>query len=127
MTNKNYKYIELTRTIIGCAMEVHNTLGNGFQEKIYQRALAIELGRSGLDYESEFSMPIKYKGVQLGIRRVDLLVEQKISVELKAVLQLEKAHIAQALNYLEASQLEVGLLINFGNTRLKFHRLEHYL
>ncbi|MGN8225547.1 GxxExxY protein [Gracilimonas sp. BCB1] len=127
MTNKIYKYTELTRTIIGCAMEVHNTLGNGFQEKIYQRALAIELGKCGLEYESEFSMPIMYKGVQLGMRRVDLLVEQKISVELKAVLQLEKAHIAQALNYLEAYQLEVGLLINFGNNRLKFHRLEHYL
>lgn len=106
-------------------MEVHNTLGNGFQEVIYQRALEIELKEAGLHYAREFDMPVMYKKIQIGNRRVDFLIENKISCELKAVIELEKVHLAQAINYLEAYNLEIGLLLNFGNTRLQFHRLEN--
>lgn len=120
-----YKYSDLTQKIIGCAMEVHNTLGNGFQEVIYQRALEIELKEAGLHYAREFDMPVMYKKIQIGNRRVDFLIENKISCELKAVIELEKVHLAQAINYLEAYNLEIGLLLNFGNTRLQFHRLEN--
>ncbi len=123
---KEYKYADLTQSIIGCAMEVHNVLGNGFQEQIYQRALRYEMDQAGITFAEEFSMPIMYKGMQLGTRRVDFLVANKICVELKAVIELEKVHVAQAINYLEAYSLEVGLLLNFGNTRLQFHRLENY-
>ena len=120
---EEYKYKDLTHKIIGCAMAVHNTMGNGFQEVIYQRALAIELAQAGLDFQRELAMPIFYKEQQIGTRRVDFLVENKIMVELKAITQLEKVHLAQALNYLEAYKLEIGLLINFGNTSLQFKRI----
>ena len=117
------KYEELTHTIIGCAMKVHSTLGNGFQEVIYQRCLAIELDRSKLQYGREVEMPIYYEGVEVGTRRVDFLVEEIVLVELKAILVLEDVHMAQALNYLEAFNLETGLLINFGCRSLEFKRL----
>lgn len=116
------KYGQLTHKIIGCAMEVHSTLSNGFQEVIYQRGLAYELGLKEVAFEREFEMPIYYKGLHIGNRRVDFLVEDCISVELKAVIQLEDAHLAQAMNYLEAYNLEIGLLINFGARSLKFKR-----
>ncbi len=120
-----FKYSELTGKIIGCAMEVHKALGNGFQEKIYQRALAIEMEVAGLEFSREFEMPVYYRGVEVGTRRVDFLVDAVISVELKALIQIEPVHFAQAINYLEAYNLEVGLLINFGNTKLEFHRLHN--
>lgn len=123
MVDERYKYSELTGKIIRCAMEVHSTLRNGFQEFIYQKALEIEMAGQGIAFAREFEMPISYKGQQIGSRRVDFLVENCISVELKAVIQLENAHLAQALNYLEIYNLEVGLLINFGSTRLDFRRL----
>jgi GxxExxY protein len=123
MKTQNYKYADLTGKIIGCAMKVHNTLGNGFQEVIYQRCLALEMEKQGLQFQREMEMPIYYEGVEVGQRRVDFLVEGKIMVELKAITEMEKVHIAQALNYLEAFQLEIGLLINFGGTRLTFKRL----
>jgi GxxExxY protein len=123
MKTQSYKYTELTGKIIGCAMKVHNTLGNGFQEVIYQRCLALEMEKQDLQFQREMEMPIYYEGVEVGQRRVDFLVEGKIMVELKAIIELEKVHIAQALNYLEAFQLEIGLLINFGGTRLTFKRL----
>ncbi len=104
-------------------MKVHSTLGNGFQEVIYQRALEIEMSKSGLHFQRELSMPIFYDGHQIGERRVDFFVEEKIMVELKAVIQLEKVHLAQAKNYLEAYNMEVGLLINFGSISLEFKRL----
>lgn len=110
MINEQYKYSELTGKIIKCAMTVHSILGNGFQEFIYQRALAIE-------------MPIFYREEQIGTRRVDFLVENLISVELKAIIKLEDVHFAQAINYLEAYNLEIGLLINFGSKSLEFKRL----
>ena len=123
MIKKEYKYSEITEKIIGCAMIVHNKLGNGFQEVIYQRALRIEMTKQGLDFIREMVMPIYYEVEEIGTRRVDFFVEDKIMVELKAVTQLEKAHLAQALNYLEAYKMEIGLLINFGNTKLEFKRL----
>lgn len=123
MIKEEYKYSAITEKIIGCAMKVHSTLGNGFQEVIYQRALQIEMGNQGLSFAREMEMPIFYEGIQIGRRRVDFFVEDKIMVELKAVTQLEKVHLAQALNYLEAYKMEIGMLINFGNTRLEFKRL----
>ena len=125
MINEQYRYSELTSKIIGCAMKVHSTLGNGFQELIYQRALEIEFRKNNLTYNREFEMPIYYDGIQIGTRRVDFLVEGKISVEIKAVIELEKVHYAQAINYLEAYNLEVGLLINFGSVSLQYKRFEN--
>ncbi len=120
-----YKYEDLTSTIIGCAMNVHSILGNGFQEVIYQRCLAIEFKEAGLDFTREVEMPIYYKENEVGSRRVDFLVKDIVMVELKAIIQLEDVHLAQALNYLEAYNLEVGLLINFGSQSLEFKRLHN--
>lgn len=106
-------------------MEVHRALGNGFQEVIYQRALEIEFQIQKVKNSREFEMPIFYKANQVGLRRVDFLVEEKISVELKAITKIEDVHFAQAINYLEAYNLEIGLLINFGNMSLEFHRLQN--
>ena len=117
------KYEELTHKIIGCAMKVHTTLGNGFQEVIYQRALEMEMNLQGFSFSREYEMPIYYKNQHIGTRRVDFLVEGLISVELKAVINLEDVHLAQAINYLEAYNLEIGLLINFGSKSLMFKRL----
>lgn len=123
MINEQYKYSELTGKIIGCAMAVHKELGNGFQEVIYQRALEIEMRAANLEFAREFEMPIIYKGEHIGTRRVDFLVADVISVELKAITKLEDVHFAQAINYLEAYNLEIGLLINFGERSLNFKRL----
>ena len=119
------KFKEITEKIIGGAMRVHATLGNGFQEVIYQRALEIELEDSDLKVAREFCMPVYYKGRKIGERRVDFLIDEKISVELKATIKLEPVHFAQARNYLEAYNLEVGLLLNFGSISLEFKRLEN--
>ena len=123
MIKKEYKYSDLTEKIIGCAMEVHKRLGNRFQEVIYQRALEIEMAIAELNFKREFEMPIYYREQQIGTRRVDFLVEDIISVELKAITKLEDVHLAQAINYLEAYNIEIGLLINFGETSLVFKRL----
>lgn len=104
-------------------MTVHGVLGNGFQEVIYQRALAIELNMAGIEFKREFDMPIFYRDEKIGTRRVDFLVEDAVSVELKAITVLEDVHLAQAINYLEAFNLEIGLLINFGERSLSFKRL----
>ena len=106
-------------------MRVHSALGNGFQEVIYQRAMAIELTDNGISFSREHEMPVYYKNQQIGIRRVDFLVEDNISVELKAIINLEDVHLAQAINYLEAYDLEIGLLINFGTKSLDFKRLNN--
>lgn len=118
-----YKYSDVTGKIIGACMNVHSTLGNGFQEVIYQRALAIELSMHNIIFQREFAMQIYYREKHIGERRVDFLVDQKISVELKAVTKLENIHLAQAMNYLEAYNLEVGMLINFGSNSLEWKRL----
>jgi len=123
MIKEQYKYSELTSKIIKCAMTVHSVLGNGFQEVIYQRALEIEMKDACLTFNREFEMPIFYKEQQIGTRRVDFLIESLISVELKAITKLEDVHFAQAINYLEAFNLEIGLLINFGENSLNFKRL----
>ncbi len=120
--DKHFDDKKLTYDIIGCAMRVHTELGCGFQEVIYQRALEIELQEAGMEYRREFEMPIRYKGQFIGGRRVDFLISG-ISVELKALTQLEDVHLAQAMNYLEAYELKTGLLINFGAKKLQFHRL----
>lgn len=117
------KHEEITHQIIGCAMKVHTTLGNGFQESIYQRCLELELNKTKLSFTREFTMPIMYEGVQVGTRRVDFLIENEIMVELKAVIELEDVHLNQAKNYLEAYNVESGLLINFGAKSLQFKRL----
>jgi GxxExxY protein len=125
MIKREYKYSELTSQIIGAAMEVHSFLGNGFQEVIYQRAFSYEMELRNILHAREVEMNVMYKDLQVGQRRVDFLVEDKISVEIKALTKLEPVHLAQAINYLEAYNLEIGLLINFGNTKLKFHRFEN--
>lgn len=119
------KHEDLTRKIIGCAMEVHKNLGNGFQEVIYQRALAIEMQLQGLEYSREHEMQIQYKGHEIGTRRVDFFVENVIMVELKAIINLEDVHLAQAMNYVEAYDLEIGLLLNFGAKSLQFKRVHN--
>lgn len=119
------KYEEITHKIIGCAMKVHSTLGNGFQEVIYQRALAIEMQKQGLSFQREMEMTIFYDGIDIGTRRVDFFVEENIMVELKALIKLEDVHLAQAKNYLTAYNFDIGLLINFGATSLEYKKVFH--
>ena len=114
---------ELTYTINGCAMKVHNTLGNGFQEVIYQRCLAIELDRAGLLFGREIEQDIYYDGIEVGTRRADFLVENKVIVELKAVINLEDVHLSQAKNYVVMYNFPIGLLINFGSRSLQFKKI----
>ena len=111
---------ELTYKVIGCAMKVHSVLGNGFQEVIYQRCLAIELEKAGLGFAREIEQTIYYEGAEVGVRRADFIVEGNLIVELKSVINLEDVHLAQAKNYVTAYNLEKGLLINFGNTSLQY-------
>jgi GxxExxY protein len=116
---------DLTHRIIGAAMEVHKHLGNGFQEVVYQRALAIEMQMQKIAFSREHEMPLQYKGYDIGTRRVDFFVEEKIMVEIKAIINLEDVHLAQAMNYVEAYNLEIGLLINFGAKSLQFKRVHN--
>lgn len=117
------EFNDCTSKVIGCAMRVHSTLGNGFQEVIYQRALEIEMSLADLGFMREMEMPIFYRDQQIGTRRVDFYVEDEIMVELKAIIELEDVHLAQAINYLEAYNMKTGLLINFGSKSLQFKRL----
>lgn len=119
-----YLHSELTSRIIKCAYAVHGILGNGFQEVIYQRAMQIEMNLEKLNFGREVEMEIFYKGFDIGTRRVDFFVEEKILVELKAVIKLEDVHLAQAINYLEAFNKEVGLLINFGAKSCEIKRVQ---
>ena len=123
MKDLRFLYRDKTEKIIGCAMKVHSKLGNGFQEIIYQRALAIELSKADIDFQRELEMPIFYDDEKIGTRRVDFLIEEKISAEIKAIKNLEDDELCQAVNYLEAYNLEIGLLINFGSKSLQFKRL----
>jgi GxxExxY protein len=118
-------YEDITRSIIGAAMKVHSVLGNGFQEVIYQRALSIEMPYHNLAFEREMEMPVFYRDISIGARRVDFFVEEKIMVEIKAIIKLEDVHLAQAMNYLEAYKMEVGLLLNFGAKSLEFKRVHN--
>jgi GxxExxY protein len=119
------KYADITEKIMGAAFEVHKFLGNGFQEVIYQRALAYEMSRAGLEFAREIEQEIFYKDLPqpIGTRRADFVVEGKVLVELKALTQIEDVHWAQVLNYLKAYRLEVGLLLNFGLKSLTLKRL----
>jgi GxxExxY protein len=119
------KHKDITEKIIGASFEVHKFLGNGFQEVIYQRALAYEMRKAGLEFAREIEQHIYYKELPdpIGTRRADFVVENKVLVELKAVIQLDDVHMAQTLNYLKAYKMEVGLLINFGSKSLTFKRL----
>lgn len=119
------KYKDITEKILGAAFEVHKFLGNGFQEVIYQRALAWEFLQAGLVYAREIEQDIFYKELTepIGTRRADFVVEGKVLVELKALAQLEDVHLSQVLNYLKAYKLEVALLLNFGSKSLTFKRL----
>ena len=123
--NTELKYKDITEKILGASFEVHKFLGNGFQEVIYQRALAWELKQRELGFFREIEQDIFYKDLPepIGRRRADFVVENKVLVELKAVIQLEDVHLAQVLNYLKAYRLEVGLLINFGSRSLTFKRV----
>lgn len=123
MICKMKTFDDLTYKINGCAMKVHNTLGNGFQEVIYQRCLAIELKRVGLGFARELEQDIFYDGIHVGTRRADFVVENDIIVELKAVINLEDVHLAQAKNYLVAYDKPIGLLINFGATSLQIKKV----
>ena len=120
---EHYKHEDITRRIIGCAMRVHGELGNGFQEVIYQRCLAIEFKDEELEFLREQGMRLFYKEHEVGARRADFIVERKVLVELKAVSELNDIHMAQTLNYLKAYKYEVALLINFGRPSLQFKRL----
>lgn len=117
------KYEELTGKIIGYAMKVHSIMGYGFQEVIYQRCMQIEMRKNNIKFIREHSMPVYYEDEQVGTRRVDFFVEDCVMVELKAISALEDVHIAQALNYLEAYNVEIGLLLNFGSKSLEYKRL----
>ena len=123
MIDEKYKYSDITSKVIGCAQEVHKILGNGFPEVIYQRALSKEMVLRGVPHQREFEMPIFYKDEQIGTRRVDFLVENVVSVEIKANSGLNDTNLAQAINYLEAYNLEIGLLINFGTKSLEVKRI----
>ena len=114
---------ELTYKINGCAMKVHNTLGNGFQEVIYQRCLAIELEKANISFQREQEHTIYYDGVEVGTRRADFIVEENVVVELKALINLEDVHLAQAKNYVVAYDKPIGLLINFGGRSLQFKKM----
>ena len=121
--NKIIDINDITRKIIGCAMKVHSALGNGFQEVIYQRALAIEMQKQSLEFQREMEMTIYYDGIEIGTRRADFFVEDSVMVELKALEKLEDVHKAQAINYCEAYNIADGLLINFGAKSLEFKRV----
>lgn len=116
---------DITYKIIGCAMKVHNTLGNGFQEVIYQRCLAIELEKEGIDFRREVEQDIFYEGQQVGTRRADFIIDNSIVVELKAMIRLEDVHLAQAKNYLTAYNFDIGLLLNFGASSLEYKKVFH--
>ena len=119
---EDYKHSELTGKIIGCAMKVHRVIGPGFPEIIYMRCLCIELKKSGLNFETEVERDIFYEGIKVGSRRLDLIVENKVIVELKAVTEVEPLFYNQIINYLKIFKIEIGLLINFGNISLQYRR-----
>lgn len=114
-SDNDYKHLDLTEEIIGCAYKVYNELGAGFIEKVYENALMIELKNEGLATQQQYPVKVYYKGTLIGDYVADIVVEEKVIVELKAVSQLTKAREVQLVNYLKVTRLEVGLLINFGD------------
>jgi GxxExxY protein len=122
MIKQEYLYSDITELIIGCSMKVHSTIGRGFPEYIYQRALAIELSKTDLEIKKEMEWPVYYDGQLVGKRRVDFMVNGKILIEIKAVALYEPSHLNQIINYLQAFQIPIGILINFGKEKLEFKR-----
>lgn len=122
MGHEHLKHHEITGKILAAAFEVHKVMGNGFQEKFYQKALSMELAAQKLVFQEEYHIPVYYKGILLGNRYVDFFVERSVTIEIKAQIELLPAHFAQAINYLEAYNLEIGMLINFGAPSLQYHR-----
>lgn len=125
MIKEQYIHSEITSEILNVAFEVHKIIGPGFAESVYHRSMIVECNLRNLEAESEIDLPIFYKSIWVGSRRADLLIKKKVIVELKAVSELNEIHLAQAINYLEAFNLEVGLLLNFGSKSLQFKRLIH--
>lgn len=123
MIKEEYKYSEITGKIIGCAMKIHQKMRNGYQELIYHRCLAIEFKKENIMVQDEIELPIFYEGIEVGKRRVDFLINKKVVLEIKAVSELNDTHLAQALNYLEGLNLEIGLLLNFGSKSLEIKRI----
>ena len=119
---QDLKYSDITEKVIGCAMKVHSAIGPGFPEKIYQRCLILELKSMGIKCESEIEKDIFYTGIKVGSRRLDLFIENKVLIELKAISEIDSGCFNQIINYLKVFQLEVGLLLNFGNPSLEFKR-----
>ena len=125
MIKEQYIHSDITAEILSIAFEVHKTIGSGFVESIYQKAMIVECNLRGVETDSEIELPVYYKKVKIGSRRADLFIKKKVIVELKAVSDLNDTHLAQAINYLEAFNLEVGLLINFGSKSLQYKRVIH--
>jgi len=123
MIKEEYKYSEITAKVIGCGMKVHGKMRNGYPELIYHRCLAIEFEKEKIAFRSEVELPIFYEGIAVGKRRVDFLIENAVVLEIKAVSELNDTHLAQALNYLEGFNLEIGLLLNFGSKSLEIKRI----
>ena len=123
MIKEEYKYSEITGKIIGCAMKVHQRMRNGYQELIYHRSLVIEFKKENISFQDEIELSIFYEGIEVGKRRVDFLIDKKVVLEIKAVAELNDTHLAQALNYLEGLNLEIGLLLNFGSKSLEVKRI----
>ena len=120
---QKYQFEELSKKIIGAAIEVHRELGPGFLENIYEEALKIEFSEHNIDYESQKEIKIKYLGTEIGMHRLDLLVEKKIIIELKAVKEFADIHFAQLRSYLKATGLKIGLLLNFSRPTLEIKRI----
>ena len=116
-------YRELSYAIIGAAMEVHKVLGAGFLENVYQRALAHEFSLRKIAYEEYKKLPVQYKEILVGVYEADFLVEGKIILEIKAVRQIHKQHIAQAMHYLTATNLQLAIVLNFGEPSLSYKRV----
>jgi len=123
MIKDEYKYSEITGKTIGCAMKVHQKMRNGYQELIYHRCLLIEFKKENIAFQEEVELPIFYEGNEVGKRRVDFLIDKKVVLEIKAVSELNDTHLAQALNYLEGLNLEIGLLLNFRSKSLEVKRI----
>ena len=119
---RNQLHNDLTQSVIGCAFEVINELGSGFLESVYENAMVLALSEAGLPVQSQVPIPVTFRGKRVGDFYADLLVDEKVIVELKAVRAIVPEHQAQIINYLNATGIEVGLLINFGNPKLELKR-----
>lgn len=122
MIKEEYLYSDVTETIIGLCMKIHRTIGKGFPEYIYQRALEIELRQINFVFQREKEWNVYYEGIHIGKRRVDFIINENVLVELKAISHFEPSNYNQIINYLQAFNMPIGLLINFGKDSLEFKR-----